>query len=129
MNEKLDYVIQSDRGFDEVVSSVEAITAVKGFRVLAVHDVQATLQAKELQIEPMKIIELCSAKHAYKVVTADPRISYMLPCRISIYRSDDKTIIAMMLPTAIAGFFPHADIGEVSIEVENVMKEIIDRSA
>ena len=129
MNEPFDYIVQSDKSFDAVVSSVEALTAEKGFRVLAVHDVQATLQAKELQIEPMKIIELCNAKHAYKVVTAEPRASYMLPCRISVYRGMGKTTIAMMLPTAIAAFFPHAAIGDVSIEVENVMKEIVDQSA
>lgn len=124
-----DYVVQSDRRFDEVVASVEALTAEKGFRVLAVHDIQATLQGKGFEIGPMKIVELCSAKHAYKVIAADPRISQMLPCRISVYRAGDQTTIAMMRPTAIAEFFPLADIGEVSAEVEKVMKEIVEGSA
>lgn len=126
MNEKFDYVVSTDKDFDQVVADVEALTAEKGFRVLAVHDVQATLQGKDLQIEPMKIVEMCNAKHAYKVVNAEPRISYMLPCRISVYRNANKTNVAMMLPTIMSSFFPDADIREVSAEVEKTMLEIID---
>jgi len=129
MSEQFEYTVSSSKGFDEVVSSVEELASKKGFRVLAVHDVQATLAAKELEIEPMKIIEICSAKYAYRVVTSEPKVSSMLPCRISVYRSGSATILTMMLPTAIAAFFPKADISDVTAEVEDLMKEIVDQSA
>lgn len=128
MTEQTDYVVETAKPFDEVVSSIESATAEAAFRVLAVHDVQATLQGKGFEMEPTKVIEICNAKHAHAVLTADPRISYMLPCRISVYRRDGKTFVGMMLPSIMSSFFPDADIAAVSEEVERTMKQIIDRS-
>jgi uncharacterized protein (DUF302 family) len=60
--DRFDYTVESARGFDETVAAVEAISAEKGFRVLAVHDVKATLESKGFARDPMKIVEICNAK-------------------------------------------------------------------
>jgi len=36
--------------------------------VLHIHDVQATLAAKGFETEPMKIVEVCSARYASQVL-------------------------------------------------------------
>ncbi len=56
----LDFIYQVDTGksFDAAVDAVQAKAVEKGFRVLGVHDVQATLADKGFQHEPMKIIEV-----------------------------------------------------------------------
>jgi uncharacterized protein (DUF302 family) len=41
-----DYTVESAKGFEETVAAVEAKSAEKGFRVLAIHDVKTTLESK-----------------------------------------------------------------------------------
>jgi len=50
--------VETSKSVDEAVTTIEAKAQEKGFRVLYVHDVQATLSAKGFDIESMKIIEV-----------------------------------------------------------------------
>ncbi|MDD4051621.1 MAG: DUF302 domain-containing protein, partial [candidate division Zixibacteria bacterium] len=61
----LDYTVESGRPFDAVVADVERVTAEKMFRVLHIHDVQATLAEKGFALGPLKIIEICNGKFAH----------------------------------------------------------------
>ena len=125
---KFDYTVETHKTVDEAAAEVERLTAELKFRVLAVHDVSATVAAKGFDLPPTRIIEVCNAKYAYEVLKADPLISLMLPCPISVYTRDGKTWISMMLPTAISEFYPDADLGTVPAEVEAVLRQIVDRA-
>jgi uncharacterized protein (DUF302 family) len=125
---KIDYTVESSRTVDEAAAEVERLTAENGYRVLATHDVAATLASKGFEREPMKIVEICNAKHAHDVLAVDPKISLMLPCPISVYAQGGQTYISMMLPTMLAGFFPGDKVKSVSEQVEATMKEIIDQA-
>ena len=83
--EKFDYTVETAKSVDEAVKVIEAKAQEKGFRVLYIHDVQATLAAKGFHIEPMKIIEVCNAGYASQVLAKDKKISLMLPCPISVF--------------------------------------------
>jgi uncharacterized protein (DUF302 family) len=122
----LAYVVESSRGFDELVEDVQKKTAENGFKVLYIHDVQKTFQDKGLTFPGYKIIELCNAKLAHAVLQADRNIGLMLPCKINVYERDGKKYVAGMLPTLISEFFPQASLGNVPEEVEKVIKKIID---
>lgn len=123
---KMDYTVTTTKSVDRASADIERLTAEKQFRVLAVHDVSATLAAKGYEQPPMKIIEICSAKHAYKAIKADPKISLMLPCPISVYQHEGKTHISTMLPTKISTLFPGAQLGTMPQEVEQVLRDILD---
>ena len=55
--EDFDYTVESSKGFDATVAAVEAQSAEKGFRVLVVHDVKATLESKGFAREPMQRVD------------------------------------------------------------------------
>ena len=122
----LAYVVESGRSFDELVEYIQKKTAENGFRVLHVHDVQNTLQEKGFTFPGYKIIEICNAKLAQAVLQADRNSGLMMPCKINGDERDGKRLIAGMLPTLIAEFFPDASIGNAPEEVEQVIKKIID---
>ncbi len=122
----LAYTVESDRRFDELVEDVQKKIAENGFRVLFVHDVQKTLQEKGFAFSGYKIIELCNAKLAHRVLEADMNIGLMMPCKINIYEKDGKRFLAGMRPTLISEFFPKADLGQAPREVEEIIKKIID---
>ncbi len=126
---QLDHTVTSAKGFDETVDAVRQHTAEAGFRVLAVHDLAATLAEKGFAREPTTIIEVCNAKYSSQVLAADVKIGLMLPCPIMVYAENDQVLITTMRPTLIESFFPEADITDVAAVVEQVLMEIMDEAA
>jgi uncharacterized protein (DUF302 family) len=123
-----DYTVTTKKSFDEAVTSVEKETKNAGFKVLHIHDVTATLKEKGFMIEQFKIIEVCNAKSAYAVLQADIKIGLCLPCKINVYQKDGKTYISGMRPVILPQFFPQANLGNLPIEVDEIIRGIIDNS-
>lgn len=123
-----DYTVTTRKSFDEAVVAVEKETKTAGFRVLYIHDVFLTLKEKGFKIEPFKIIEICNAKSAYAVLKADIKIGLCLPCKINVYVKDGKTYISGMRPIILSQFFPKANLGNLPVEVDAIIRGIIDKS-
>lgn len=125
---KFDYTVTTEKSFDEAVKTVEQETKTAGFKVLYIHDVATTLKEKNFEIEPFKIIEICNAKSAYAVLKADIKIGLCLPCKINVYQKDRKTYISGMRPIILPQFFPNANLGNLPVEVDEIIRGIIDKS-
>jgi uncharacterized protein (DUF302 family) len=117
--------IESFKSFDETVKSIEEKAAKRGFRVLHTHDVAATLAEKGFQRDPLKIIEICNARYASAILKKNVKVSLMLPCPISVYKQEDKTLVSALLPSRIADFFPGEGMGPIANEVETAVLTII----
>jgi len=126
--EKFDYTVATTKTVDEAVATIEAKSKEKGFSVLHIHDVSATLEGKGFRREPLKIIEICNAKYASQVLDKDIKISLMLPCPISVYEEKGKTFISTLRPKIIADFYPEADIKSLADEVDGIVLGIVDES-
>ena len=126
--EKFDYTVETKKSFDDAVAAVEAKSREKGFGVLHVHDVKATLAAKGFDREPLKIIEICNPRYASEVLKKDIKISLMLPCPISVYVEGGKTYISTLRPGMISVFYPNAGVTALAEEVDKTVLSIIDES-
>ena len=124
--EKFDYTVETSKGVDEAVVAIEAKALEKGFRVLHIHDVQATLAAKGFTIGPMKIVEICNAKFASQVLAIDKKISLMLPCPISVFVEAGKTYISAFKPRALSEYYPNMGVDEIAGEVEKIVLGLVD---
>ena len=125
MNIEFDYTLESDKPFADVVAGIEKATADHKFRVLAVHDVQATLADKGLERAPLKIIEVCNAGFAHKALQKDPAVALFMPCRFSVYTENDRTILRLARPTMIARMLPDAGLDELAADVEDTLKKVM----
>jgi uncharacterized protein (DUF302 family) len=125
----IEYQVQSNRSFDDVVTDIEKLSVEKAFRVLHVHDVQATLAEKGFEREPLKIIEICNGKFAHEALQKDMRVSLFMPCKINVYTEDGMTKIKAMRPAAIAEFMPEAGLNDLAADVDRIVTEIVDRAA
>jgi uncharacterized protein (DUF302 family) len=125
---QFDYTVESAKEFDQAVAAVEAKSQEKGFRVLAIHDVKATLESKGFARAPMKIIEICNAKYVDQILKKDIRISLMLPCPIVVYTEGDKTIISALRPRSMVDFFPDSGIESIAAEVEDIVTVIVNEA-
>lgn len=126
--EKFDYTVETTKSVDEAVAAIEAKAQEKGFRVLYVHDVKATLAAKGFEIESMKIVEVCNAKFASQVLAKDKKISLMLPCPISVFVEAGKTYISALKPQVIADYYPDANVESIATEVERIILNLVDET-
>ena len=125
----IEYTVPSQRPFEAVASDVERLTAEKMFRVMHIHDIQATLAEKGFAREPLKIFEICNAKFSHEALQRDIGVSIFIPCKINVYTKNGKTMITAMRPSAISQFYPQADLEKLAGEVEKVVIEIVDRAA
>ncbi|MHB8928443.1 MAG: DUF302 domain-containing protein [Bacillota bacterium] len=123
---EMSYTVTAGKAFDQAVQAVEAKTAEKGFRVLHVHDVQATLKEKGFEREPLKIVEVCNAKYANRVLTTDINVGLFLPCKINVYTKEGQTYISALRPMVLATFFPGSALGDVPAEVDQIVRDIVD---
>jgi uncharacterized protein (DUF302 family) len=120
--------LKSSKPFEQVVSAIEANTPKHQFRVLAVHDVQATLAEKGLERGPLKIIEVCNAKFAHEALQKSPEVALFMPCRFAVYTDGGKTVVKLGRPTMIAEVMPKAGLDELATGVEAVLKQIMQES-
>src|SRR5947199_9383832 len=81
---KFEYTVTTNKSCPEAVEAVEKKAAEVGFRVLHTHDLAATLAEKGFPGELLKLIEICNAKHASRVLEKDVKCSLMMPCRMSV---------------------------------------------
>lgn len=122
-------VVATGRSFDEAVEAVGAASQAKGFRVLHIHDVKATLEEKGFSRDPLKIIEVCNAKYASQALQADVRIALMLPCPVAVYVEGGETKISTMRPRVLASFFPAAGIEKLAQEVDDAIVAIVNTAS
>lgn len=83
-----------DKDFDTTVAKLEEAILAKGWKIPAVHDLQATMKKFDKEVRSVKVFEICHPEHSYKILSqSDERIvSNMMPCRISVYEKEDGSV-------------------------------------
>ncbi|ADC90000.1 protein of unknown function DUF302 [Thermocrinis albus DSM 14484] len=118
---------ETTKSVEDVVKVLEEKAKSLGFGVMAVHHVSQILSNKGVPIDyQCVIVEVCSPRHASQVLTKNPYISTAMPCRISVFQKDGKTVISTMAPTAMLEVFNEPELKPVAEEVEKLMKEILE---
>ncbi len=128
MDMQFEYTLESDKPFEDVVAAIEKATADNQFRVLAVHDVQATLAEKGLERGPLRIIEVCNAKFAHQALQKDASVALFMPCRFAVYTEGGRTIVKLARPTMIAHMIPDSGLDELAADVEETLKKVMSEA-
>lgn len=119
------HTIESAASFPETVRLLTEKIEASGFKVLYIHDVQATLAGKGIEHGPYKIVEFCRAPAAKKALDADPLIGLFLPCRAVVFEKEGKTVVAAMSPKLILQFFPQVDLAELTETIDAEIQKIL----
>jgi uncharacterized protein (DUF302 family) len=114
------YIVETSKSFDQASTDLEAAVIRNGFGVLHVHDLGATLRSKGIAFEQeCKVLEVCNPAQASKVLAADMRLNMALPCRISVFTENNKTMIGLIRPAEmLADLSQDPGIAQIAIEVE-----------
>lgn len=125
MADSFSYKLETDSPFDAVVKRLEEETANNQFRVLHVHDVQATLAEKGFKRGPLKIIEVCNSKFAHQALEKDVDVSLFMPCRFVVHTEGGKTVVTLARPSMIAQMLPGAGLESLAEDVESTLIKVM----
>jgi len=125
---KMAYRLETDLPFEQVVDNIERLTPENNFRVLAVHDVQATLAEKGFERPPLKIIEVCNAGFAHQALSKDIGVALFIPCRFAVFTAKGKTVVTLARPTMISELLPDAGLEDLSADVETRLMTIMEQA-
>jgi uncharacterized protein (DUF302 family) len=121
----------SKLGFEETVSKLEQKVEAKGWKIPAVHDLQATMKKFGKDVRQVKVFEICHPDHSYKILRqSDERVvSNMMPCRIAVYEKEDGSIhISRMNAGVVAKPMNRVirrTMSDAAADVEEVIAEVL----
>jgi uncharacterized protein (DUF302 family) len=124
--ENMAHTVISEKSFDDVTALLEKTVPEKNFRVLAIHDVKATLAEKNFEIDSLKIFEVCNAGFAYKAIKSDVNVAMFMPCKIVVRPNNGGTSLTLVRPSMIAEMLPEAGLNDLAEEIEKQLIGIID---
>ena len=124
------YIVESGKSFDQAATDLQAAVTRNGFGVLHVHDLGATLRGKGIAFDQQcKVFEVCNPGQAARVLSADMRLNMALPCRISVYTDQGRTMIGLIKPgQMLADLSQDPAIVRIAAEVEASTIKMVDEA-
>src|SRR5450759_2242214 len=114
----------------ETAAALQAAVESNHFGVMQVHNLKETMAKKGVEFaRECLIFEVCQPQQAKKVLEQNMSVSTALPCRISIYEEDGKTILATLKPTNFLAMFNAPQLEGVAQEVEDTIVKIMKQAA
>jgi len=122
--------LSTDKTVSEAAAALQAAVQANHFGVMQVHDLKETMAKKRVELaHECLIFEVCQPQQAKKVLEENMSLSTALPCRISIYEEDGKTILATLKPTTLLAMFNVPQLKGVAQEVEDTIVKIMKEAA
>ncbi len=124
------YKLPTDKTVTETAAALQTAVEANHFGVMQVHNLKETMTKKGVAFtRECLIFEVCQPQQAKKVLEQNMSVSTALPCRISIYEEDGKTILATLKPTTLLAMFDTPQLKPVAQEVEDTIVKIMNEAA
>ena len=115
---------------DESAAALQAAVEANHFGVMQIHNLKETMTKKGVEFaNECLIFEVCQPQQAKKVLDLNMSISTALPCRISVYEENGRTILATLKPTTLLAMFNTPQLEGVAKEVEDTIVKIMTEAA
>ena len=124
------FKLSTNKTLGEATAALHAAVQANHFGVMQVHNLKETMTKKGVEFaRECLIFEVCQPQQAKKVLDDNMSVSTALPCRISVYEENDKTILATLKPTALLAMFNAPRLEGVAQEVETTIFKIMEEAA
>jgi len=124
-----DYTLISDRPFEETVEAVKRALLELGFGTLWELDVPSKLREKGVDFEgKARILEVCNPHRAKQALEHNMDVLYFLPCKVVVFEDQGQTKLGMVKPTAFMEMLQDEGLTNFALEVENTLKEALNRA-
>jgi len=109
---------------EDVVAKIPGACPLFGFSLLHQYDFYNILEEKGFPVERhARVFEICQARVAAVIVTHDPVLSVLMPCRFSVYEENGSThICTQNLSSWLNQYAFHPEVGhELKTVWENIL--------
>ncbi|MFB2532467.1 DUF302 domain-containing protein [Paracoccus sp. p4-l81] len=115
-----------DATLDQIDPRTRAALTANGFGVLTEIDVQATMKKKlDKDLPGYRILGACHPGHAYRALTAEPRIGTMLPCNVILREVDGGVEVSAVDPVASMKAVGNPEVSAAMAEVKAILTRVI----
>jgi uncharacterized protein (DUF302 family) len=113
--------------FAQAIQHVTDALAEKGFGVLTVIDVRATMKKKlDVEFRPYTILGACNPQFAHKALQSEDKIGTMLPCNVVVQDIGDGRIeVAAVDPVASMQAVKNDKLAPIAGEVRVRLQQVI----
>ncbi len=119
----------TDKSVTEVAAALQLAVPANHFGVMQVHNLKESMTKKGVEFtRECLVFEVCQPQQAKKVLEQNMSISTALPCRISIYQEDGRTVLATLKPTTLLAMFDTPQLAGSAQEVEDTIVKIMKQA-
>ncbi len=119
----------TDKSVTEVAAALQLAVPANHFGVMQVHNLKESMTKKGVEFtRECLVFEVCQPQQAKKVLEQNMSISTALPCRISIYQEDGRTVLATLKPTTLLAMFDTPQLAGSAREVEDTIVKIMKQA-
>lgn len=87
------------------------------------------MQKKGLEYDqPYHILEVCNPEAAQRVLSQNQLVGYVLPCKVAIYKDNEKTKIGMPKPTELMQMIEDETIEKIAQDIEKRLIACINKA-
>lgn len=117
---------QLNAPFEKVIPSVREALKAEGFGVLTEIDVQATLKEKiGAQVPSHLILGACNPHLAHAAMQADPDISLLLPCNVTVRQEGQGVVVSIVDPDMMAEMSFAPELPEIAKAAKAKLERVI----
>jgi uncharacterized protein (DUF302 family) len=121
-----DYTVETTKDVEAATASVRERAEEKGFSVLGIHDLQVLFGRKGFQHQEVRIVEMCNEEFGSQLLSVDPQMSLMMPCKVVVYAKQGKTYISALRPRFMADFLP--SLAPLAEQGDVILCSIVDEA-
>ena len=122
--------LSTQKTVKETAAALQTAVEDNHFGVMHVYNLKETLIKKGVEFKQECLIyEVCQPQQAKKVLDQNMNISTALPCRISIFEENGKTVLATLKPSVVLAMFNTPQLEGTAQEVENSLIKIMKQAA
>lgn len=124
------YSVHSSKTLEELDQSLRNAVQQHQFGILNVLDLKQTLANKGIELgHPCRVYDVCNPKAAAEALRHDPRISAVLPCRISVFEQGDGRVLSTVPPTDLIRATGIAGMEELAASMDATLREVLHQAA
>lgn len=120
---------ESSSSLEQVCARLPEISAKHKFGVLGIHDLKEKMVSKGVAFDrECRVFEVCNPQQAQKILQRSILVSSALPCRISVFAENGRTVLATIKPAALLGLYGGTGGETIASEVEDALVRIMDEA-